>query len=174
MSPCQGEDRGFDSLRPLKKLISGSSSGRTEAFGAFNLGSNPSPEANMNQKQVQNRVLGELESKIMEIIWRQKGAISVKEVAEILSKKRQIAYTTVMTIMSRLVDKGVLVRHLSGLSYLYKSKVGKEQFIAKTVHGIFSSAVSILGEEALTHFVKEIQKINPKKRRELLEILGED
>lgn len=128
----------------------------------------------MKKKQVNNRVLGELESKIMEIIWRQKGVMSVKEVAKILSKKRQIAYTTVMTIMSRLVKKGVLVRHLSGLSYLYKPKVGKEQFIAKAVHGLFSSAVSILGEEALTHFVKEIQKINPKRRQQLLKILGED
>ena len=110
----------------------------------------------------------------MEIIWRQKDVISVKEVAKILSKKRQIAYTTVMTIMSRLVKKGVLVRRLNGLSYLYKSKVAKEQFVAKAVHGLFSSAVSILGEEALTHFVKEIQKINPERRQQLLKILSED
>src|SRR3989338_6043449 len=128
----------------------------------------------MNKKRVTGKVLGDLESEVMEIIWGQKGAVSVKSVTEILSKRRQIAYTTVMTIMSRLVNKGVLVRHLSGTSYLYKPKVSKEQFIAKAVHGIFSSAVSTLGEEVLAHFIKEVQKISPKKRQELLKILGED
>lgn len=128
----------------------------------------------MNRKRVTGKVLGELESEIMEIIWGQKGSISVKDVTEILEKRRKIAYTTVMTIMARLVNKGVLVRHLSGPSYLYKPKVTKEQFIARAVHGIFSSAVSTLGEEVLTHFVKEIQKISPKRRQQLLKILSKD
>lgn len=126
----------------------------------------------MNRKRVTGKVLGELESEIMEIIWGQKDAVSVKVVTKILSKKRQIAYTTVMTIMARLVSKGVLVRHLSGPSYLYKPKVSKEQFVARAVHGIFSSAVSTLGEEVLAHFIKEIQKISPKKRQQLLRILN--
>ena len=79
-----------------------------------------------------------------------------------------------MTIMLRLVNKGVLVRHLSGTSYLYKPKITKEQFVAKAVHGIFSSAVSTLGEEVLTHFVKEINKISPRKRQELIKMLERD
>ncbi|MCL4417113.1 MAG: BlaI/MecI/CopY family transcriptional regulator [Patescibacteria group bacterium] len=129
----------------------------------------------MNKKTgVTGKVLGELESKIMEIIWSQKKAVSVKDVTEILEKRRRIAYTTVMTIMVRLANKGILVRYLSGQSYLYKPKGTKDQFMAKAVHGIFSSAVSTLGEEVLTHFVKEIQKISPKKRQQLLKILDED
>ena len=116
--------------------------------------------------------LGALESKVMEIIWKQKKPVPVKVAFDILYKKRPIAYTTVMTIMTRLVDKGLLTRDLQGQKYLYKPKLAKKQFIAYAVHGIFSTAVSTLGEEALTHFIKEIQKINPKKRRELLKILN--
>jgi len=130
--------------------------------------------SSMNKKKVTGKVLGELESEIMEIIWRQKVTTSVKDITKLLEKKRKIAYTTVMTIMARLANKGVLVRRLNGPSYLYKPKVTKEQFIAKAVHGIFSSAVATLGEEALTHFVKEIQKIDPKKRQQLLKILSKD
>jgi len=63
----------------------------------------------MNKKRVTGKVLGDLESEVMEIIWSQKGAVSVKSVTEILIKRRQIAYTTVMTIMARLVNKGVLI-----------------------------------------------------------------
>jgi len=128
----------------------------------------------MKRKRITGKVLGELESEIMGIIWDRKDAVAVKDVAEILSKKRQIAYTTVMTIMGRLANKGVLVRHLQGASYLYKPKFSKEQFVARAVHNIFSSTVSTLGEEVLTHFIKEIQKISPRKRQELLKILDED
>ncbi len=128
----------------------------------------------MSKKQITGKMLGELETEIMEIIWHQKGVVSVKNVAEVLGRKRKIAYTTVMTIMTRLVSKGVLVRHLNGSSYLYKPNITKEQFIAKAVHGIFSTAVSTLGDGVLSHFIKEIQRISPKKRQELLRTLGED
>ena len=128
----------------------------------------------LNTKQQVGKVLGDLESQVMEIIWQSTEPVSVRKVADILQKQRKIAYTTVMTIMVRLTEKGVLVRHLRKASYLYKPKVTKEQFIARVVHGILSSAVSTLGDGALAHFIKEIQKISPKKRQELLKILSED
>jgi len=117
--------------------------------------------------------LGDLERKIMEIIWESEEAISVSDVVQVLSQKRKIAYTTVMTIMGRLVDKGILTRKLSGSSYQYMPKVSQEKFIAKSVHNIFTTAVSTLGQEAVTYFVKEIKRLNPKKRQELLKMLDE-
>lgn len=127
----------------------------------------------MDKLRITGKVLGTSESDIMEIVWHNKEAISVKTVFENLSKNRPIAYTTVMTIMTRLVDKRVLTRNLRGQKYLYKPKLGKKQFIANAVHGIFSTAVSTLGEEALTPFIKEIGKISPQRRRELLKILND-
>jgi len=117
--------------------------------------------------------LGDLERKIMEIIWESEEAISVSDVVQVLSQKRKIAYTTVMTIMGRLVDKGILTRKLSGSSYQYMPKVSQEKFIAKSVHNIFTTAVSTLGQEAVTYFVREIKRLNPKKRQELLKMLDE-
>lgn len=118
------------------------------------------------------KVLGDLETLVMEIVWRAERPISISNVVKVLSKKRKIAYTTIMTIMGRLVDKGVLIRKLEGKNYLYQPKVTKEKFVAKAVHNIFTSTISTLGQEAVTYFAKEIQKLNPKKRRELLEILN--
>lgn len=115
--------------------------------------------------------LGELEKEIMEIIWGAQEPISVSDVVGVLIKKRKIAYTTVMTIMGRLVNKGILTRKLNGTSYLYQPKVSQEKFIAKSVHNIFTTAVSALGQEAVVHFVKEIKKISPEKRKELTKLL---
>lgn len=119
------------------------------------------------------RILGELESEIMEIIWQQQAPIAVRDVTQKLQKKRKIAYTTVMTIMGRLLDKGLLTRKPEGLRYLYQPKVSQERFIEKSVHHIFTTTISALGGEAVTHFVKEIQKVSLKKRQELLKILDE-
>lgn len=127
----------------------------------------------MNGSQI-GRILGELEKDIMEIIWQSNRPISVREVRVELSKKRKIAYTTVMTIMGRLVEKGVLSRRLKGSSYLYHPRLSQEKFIAKAAHRIFSTAVSNLGEGVASYFLKEIQKLGPKKRQELLEILSKE
>lgn len=117
--------------------------------------------------------LGELEKEVMEIIWEAQKPTPVSDVVGVISKKRKIAYTTVMTIMGRLVDKSMLTRKLHGSSYLYQPKVSQEKFIAKSVHNIFTTAVFTLGQEAVTYFVKEIKKLNPKRRQELLKMLDE-
>lgn len=117
------------------------------------------------------KVLGELETEVMGVVWKAGKPLSVSDVVKVLSKKRNIAYTTIMTIMGRLVDKGVLTRKLDGKNYLYQPKVSREIFVAKSVHNIFTTAVSTLGQEVVLHFTKEIQKINPKKREELLKML---
>lgn len=132
----------------------------------------------MNMKQVpvfsnniSGRMLGKLEAEIMKIIWESSGPISVADVVKILSQKRKIAYTTVMTIMGRLVEKNLLTRKMHGLSYFYQPKLSQEKFIAKSVHNIVITAISALGQEAIIHFVKEIKKISPQKRKALLKML---
>lgn len=119
------------------------------------------------------KFLGKLESEIMEIIWAYGNPVSVRVVTETLHKKRQIAYTTVMTIMGRLVKKGVLIRKVASMGYLYQPKFSKEKFVAKAAHRIFSGAVSSFGDEVLIHFMKEIQKLSIQKRQKLLKILDE-
>ena len=127
----------------------------------------------MKAKYYSGKFLGVLESEIMEIIWRLSDPSSVRDVTENLQKKRKIAYTTVMTIMGRLFEKGLLTRKLIGVSYLYQPKLNREKFVAKTVHNIFATAVSHLGEEVVTYFAKEIHRLHPKKRQKLLKILDD-
>lgn len=107
----------------------------------------------------------------MEIVWNKQAPISVRNVTSHLQGKREIAYTTVMTVMGRLFQKGLLARYLSGLSYFYEPKLTKQAFLAACAHRIFKTAISTLGEEIVVHFVKELKKINPDKQKELLKLL---
>lgn len=69
------------------------------------------------------RLSGELEWTILEHV-KARGEVSVKEICEVLSPS--VEYTTVMTVMARLAEKGALVRRREGRYYLYQlAKKGK-------------------------------------------------
>ncbi len=125
----------------------------------------------MGKLQNIGKALGELESEIMEIVWQSKNPISVRAVTETLKKKRKIAYTTVMTIMGRLVEKGLLKRTVSDRAYTYKEVYSKDTFITKTAHKIIKNFISNFGDGAVAHFAQEVNKLSPQKQKELKKIL---
>lgn len=62
--------------------------------------------------------LGETELEILDIVW-ELGTVRVSDVLEVLRKRRKVAYTTVMTIMRKLADKGYLGYTEDGNTYVY-------------------------------------------------------
>jgi len=127
----------------------------------------------MDTGQKVGKVLGELESEVMEIIWQSLSPVSVRGITDNLQKKRKIAYTTVMTIMNRLVDKGILSRKQDGRAYLYKGAVSKDKFLTRISRQIIKNFVSSFGDGAVAHFVEEVGKLSPAKRAELRKLLKE-
>lgn len=117
------------------------------------------------------KVLGELESDVMEIVWRAKKPVSVSNVIHILSKQREIAYTTVMTIMGRLTDKGLLKRTTSGKAYIYKPTYSKDTFLTRISRQIIKNLVSSFGDTAIAHFAEELDNIPSDKKQKLIKIL---
>jgi predicted transcriptional regulator len=64
------------------------------------------------------RIFGSLEAEIMPIMWRRETA-TVKQVHREIVDWRDIAYTTIMTTMERLTEKGLLKREKAGAAYVY-------------------------------------------------------
>ncbi len=64
------------------------------------------------------RVLGDLEAEVMEIIWH-RGSASIREVSEEVGRRRPRTFNTIMTIMNRLTEKGLLRREDRRGSYRY-------------------------------------------------------
>jgi len=73
--------------------------------------------------------LGPTESRVMELIWS-KGPLTVKKALFYLGEKSHPAYTTIMTIMSRLAEKGLLTRRKEGKFFVYSPALTRELFIA--------------------------------------------
>jgi predicted transcriptional regulator len=114
-------------------------------------------------------VLGPLEREVMEVVWASDRPISVRAMLERLNdgRRQHLAYTTVMTVMARLVEKEVLSRSREGRGYVYEAKVRDPAEIA--VRGV----VRDFGDAAMAHFVDEA-KADPKVLRRLRRLLSEE
>lgn len=127
----------------------------------------------MNAKQKVGNVLGALESDIMEIVWNSRNPISVRDVTLDIQRNRKVAYTTVMTIMGRLVEKGLLKRQESGKAYIYQPVYSKDRFLTRVSRQIIKNFIASFGEAAIAHFAEEIDKLEPLKRKNLTKLLKE-
>ena len=73
-------------------------------------------------------LLGPTEAKLMEIAWRE-SELTVKQTLFELGPDNTSAYTTVMTVLNRLSDKGLLERHREGRNFIYRPCSSREAFI---------------------------------------------
>lgn len=94
--------------------------------------------------------------------------MGVREVLESLNGDREahLAYTTVMTVMSRLADKGILRRERVGRGFHYEPVARDAAEIA------VRNVVRDFGDAALAHFVDEA-RADPKLMRRLKRLMGE-
>ena len=73
--------------------------------------------------------LGELERAVMEVLWAASGPLTAKDIGDALGD-RALAVTTVLTILSRLEGKGVVVRDRDGRAHTYRAATSREDHIA--------------------------------------------
>lgn len=98
--------------------------------------------------------LGELELTIMNFIWKRSGPVTVPDVHEHLVKSRQLAYTSTMTVMGRLNNKGLLTRSEDRRPYKYWAAMSREDYSADLMLGVLSEFGN--RKAALTRFVDRI------------------
>jgi len=106
--------------------------------------------------------LGPLEEKVMDLLWHRQDA-TVRWVVDRLKKREDVAYTTVMTIMGRLVKKGVLSRKAVGRAYYYRPAMTRDEFLATRSRSQVHALVEDFGDMALAHFAEEIENADPER-----------
>jgi predicted transcriptional regulator len=95
--------------------------------------------------------LGPLEASIMDVIWEAGKPVAVRAVVDSLNSGRPepLAYTTVMTVMGRLTEKGFLRRRKAGRLFLYEASAPDAAGLAvREVLGTY-------GDAAVAHFLDE-------------------
>ena len=115
-------------------------------------------------------VLGDLETDIMEVLWHT-GPMTVREVYRKLRPRRKIAYTTVMTVMARLAEKGLLTRDKEGKAFRYNPAQTREAFQQTVVGKIIRGLLGGFGTPAISFFVDTIDKERPETMEELARLI---
>ena len=105
----------------------------------------------------------------MEILWSAKRPMTVREVLGQANDHRAdpLAYTTVMTVLSRLAEKGILARNREGRSFAYQPTAADAAAIA------VRQVVRDFGDTAVAHFVEEA-RADPQLRARLRRLLEDE
>lgn len=94
----------------------------------------------------------ESELEILQILW-EKGEATVREVHEILAKRKSAGYTTTLKLLQIMHDKGMVTRDDSIRSHVYKAALSRKktqkQFLDKMIKGLFSGSSAQLVMQAL-------------------------
>jgi predicted transcriptional regulator len=118
-------------------------------------------------KQGLEKVLGSLESEVMEIIWQKDCAVCVRDVLEALNHEKDLAYTTIMTIMGRLADKKLLTKTKVGNAFFFQPSLSRDEFTGQIVGGMIDDLLTDFSDAALSHFIRRVEE----KDRAVLEKL---
>lgn len=105
--------------------------------------------------------LGPLEAKVLDTIWAsEERPLTVREVHRSLGEDNKLAYTTIMTTMNRLFEKGLLDREVKsgkgGLYYAYWPKMERDAFERSAIQGVLGSLIDKFGEKVTTCFVEQM------------------
>ncbi len=116
------------------------------------------------------RVLGDLEADILQAVWVL-GEPTVKDVTATLGSSAHIK--TVMTVMNRMVEKGLLNRHRCGRGFVYSATLPREDFLEQVVDQVLTGLLTDFGGASLAHFVngatseqlKDLERLIAKQRQ---------
>ncbi len=119
-----------------------------------------------NAKEGYGKVLGRLEQEILDVLWKS-GPLNGKEIFSDIRRKRDIALTTVLTVLERLAKKG-LVRKTRGESvYIFEAAYSREGFAREVSQEVLKSIFDISRSGACASFVDMLATADPVELEEL-------
>ncbi|PZX04537.1 putative transcriptional regulator [Psychrobacillus insolitus] len=106
-----------------------------------------------------NRFFGPLEAKIMDILWNDI-EMTIKDVQQVLDKKKVTNFNTVMTVMNRLVEKGILQKRIEGRSSLYSPVQSRVEFLNAQSKEMTNELMDEFGNIVVTHMLEALEDVD--------------
>jgi predicted transcriptional regulator len=108
---------------------------------------------------------------IMKVVWRMEKA-TVRDVYETLRQTRHIAYTTVMTMMKILEEKGYLKKKAADRAHVYRPAKPRQQVVGAMVRDFLDRVFDGASDGLLLHLAKD-NKLTEKQRRIVKQLIEE-
>lgn len=115
------------------------------------------------------RQLGELEAAVMDRLWSWDRPTSVREVLDDLRRERDLAYTTVMTVMDNLHRKRLLDRERDGRAYRYRPVGTREEHAAQLMEAVLATG----GGDRTAALLRLVDRLEPAETAALRRALAE-
>ena len=117
-------------------------------------------------------LLAPQELEIMKLVWERESS-TVRDVYEALRRRRKIAYTTVMTMMNILEQKGYLKKRRRDRAYLYRAAHPRKRVIRAMVRDFVDRVFNGSAEPLVVHLVED-RRLSEKELREIARMIKED
>lgn len=112
------------------------------------------------------RELGPLEAAVMQRLWAWDREVTVREVVENLKQERDLAYTTVMTVLDNLHRKGLVRRSKVGRAFQYEAVETREAHTAALLEDVLGHA-----DDRTAALLRFVDKLEPTEQAELRRVL---
>ncbi|MFC5590596.1 BlaI/MecI/CopY family transcriptional regulator [Sporosarcina soli] len=106
-----------------------------------------------------NRFFGPLEAKIMDILWNDV-EMTIKDVQQVLDREKLTNFNTVMTVMNRLVEKGILQKRVAGRSSLYKPVLSRNEFLHTQSKEMTNELMDEFGNVVVSHMLDALEEVD--------------
>lgn len=120
----------------------------------------------VNEDRRQPGRLGELEAEIMAVVWAQ-GEATVQDVQRALEATRGSAYTTIMTVMGRLSDKGLLRRRKEGRAYVYEPAASQDSVAGSLLQTLIGRVYGGSSTRAIAHLIEADDQVDDSELKRL-------
>ena len=107
----------------------------------------------------------------MKVVWRA-GKVTVRDVYEALRQRRAVAYTTVMTMIRILEEKGYLAKTLVDRAHVYTPARPRQQVVGAMVREFVDRVFDGAPDRLLVHLAKD-RKLTPAQRRVIEQLIEE-
>jgi|SRR5438093_9744612 len=108
------------------------------------------------------RYLGDQQAAVMELFWHRESG-TVREIATELNKTRTLAYTTVLTLVSRLWARGLLTRERDGRGFRYRNATSRDEFLGKLSDELIDRLFDDFGAVAVARLGERLSSLRTSR-----------
>lgn len=119
------------------------------------------------------KVLGDLEARVMRAVWSIGHPAPAREVHDRVVKEHEVAHLTVVTVLNKLVEKGLLVREKADGVFHYRACWTEDEFRARVSRRVVEGILSFEPQALVASFVDVLADQNPSQLAELRRLVDE-
>ena len=105
--------------------------------------------------------LGELEAAVLSALWGSAAPLSVRDVLARVKRRPALAYTTVLTVLDRLHDKGLVTREKEGRAFLYRAHGSREAWLGEQAARALTADRGPPSSAVLMAFLDSAERVDP-------------